>query len=204
MQFDQIAILLRSPDRYQPVVEDALRRARIPAYFSHGTTRPDPGGRAFLALLACAVEKCPASRFAEYLSLGQVPADAGRAPDWVGPQGELFSSWPEDAAADREEKPAPSAWEKMLIDAAVIGGRDRWARRLHGLEREFELRLRALDREDDEASRKHVTRQLDQLRQFEQFALPLIETLDRLPARAFWKEWLARLEELARSALRNP
>jgi len=31
--FDDIAILLRNPDRYQPMIEDALRRANIPAYF---------------------------------------------------------------------------------------------------------------------------------------------------------------------------
>ena len=36
---------------------------------------------------------------------------------------------------------APASWEKLLVDAAVIGGRDRWRRRLRGLEREFELRL---------------------------------------------------------------
>ena len=67
------------------MLEDALRRARIPAYFSRGTARPDPGGRAFLALLACAAEKCSASRFAEYLSLGQLPAGSEPAiPTWVG------------------------------------------------------------------------------------------------------------------------
>src|SRR5581483_7882539 len=73
--FDHVAILLRNPERYQPMVEEALRRARIPAYFSRGTARPDPAGRAFLALLGCAAEKCSASRFAEYLSLGQVPPE---------------------------------------------------------------------------------------------------------------------------------
>jgi ATP-dependent helicase/nuclease subunit B len=201
--FDRMAILLRSPDRYQPVIDDALRRANILAYFSRGTARPDPGGRAFLALLACAAERCPASRFAEYLSLGQVPEEAGAA-DWVGPEDELLSSTPTPAATDRREKPAPSAWEKLLVDAAVIGGRDRWARRLHGLEREFELRLAALDREDDETSRQHLTRQLEQLRQFEQFALPLIETLDALPLNALWRDWLDLLDALARRALRNP
>ena len=203
--FDRMAILLRSPDRYQPVIEDALRRAGIPAYFSRGTARPDPGGRAFLALLACAAEKCPASRFAEYLSLGQVPAEEGRAADWVPADDELLSSSPpETSAADHREKPAPSAWEKLLVDAAVIGGRDRWAKRLHGLEREFELRLAALERENDEASRRHLERQLDQLRQFEQFALPLIETLDALPVQASWGEWLESLDALARRALKNP
>jgi ATP-dependent helicase/nuclease subunit B len=205
--FDRMAILLRGPDRYQPVIDDALRRAKIPAYFSRGTTRPDPGGRAFLALLACAAEKCPASRFAEYLSLGQVPEEAGRAADWVGAEDELLSTAPAPPAppaTDQREKPAPSAWEKLLVDAAVIGGRDRWARRLHGLEREFELRLAALEREDDATSHRHLTRQLDQLRQFEQFALPLIETLDSLPVEALWQDWLESLEQLARRALRNP
>lgn len=201
--FDRMAILLRDPDRYQPVMEDALRRARVPAYFSRGTARPDPGGRAFLVLLACAAEKCPASRFAEYLSLGQVPAEVS-AGGWVGPEDELLSSGPQPVPPDNAEKAAPSAWEKLLVDAAVIGGRERWARRLRGLEREFELRIAALEREDDEESRRHVERQLDQLRQFEQFALPLIETLDALPVAALWKDWLESLDALARRALKNP
>jgi RecB family exonuclease len=202
--FDRVAILLRSPDRYQPVIEDALRRAKIPAYFSRGTARPDPGGRAFLALLACAAEKCPASRFAEYLSLGQVPAEENRAPDWVPADDELLPPESPEAIPDRREKPAPSAWEKLLVDAAVIGGGDRWERRLRGLEREFELRLEVLERENDDPSRRHLERQLDQLRQFEQFALPLIETLDALPAQAPWRDWLESLDALARRSLKNP
>ena len=79
--FDRIAILLRNVEQYQPLVEEALRRAAIPAYFSRGVARPDPAGRAFLALLACAGEGCSASRFAEYLSLGQLPpVDKSGAP----------------------------------------------------------------------------------------------------------------------------
>ena len=80
--FDQVAILLRNPDRYQPMIEDALRRARIPAWFSRGTARPHPSGRAFLALLLCAGERLSASRFAEYLSLGQVPETPGARSGW--------------------------------------------------------------------------------------------------------------------------
>jgi ATP-dependent helicase/nuclease subunit B len=215
--FDQVAILLRSPERYQPMIEDALRRAKIPAYFSRGSARPDPGGRAFLALLACAAEKCSASRFAEYLSLGQVPGlDASRAPGWVAAEDELLSPAegvnPADSAvtdpvtSGEDEAPAPRApliWEKLLVDAAVIGGRDRWQRRLHGLEREFELRLKTVER-DDEARRSHLERQLDQLRQFESFALPLIDAMDALPAAAHWREWLDRLTSVARLALRRP
>jgi CRISPR/Cas system-associated exonuclease Cas4 (RecB family) len=208
VRFDQIAILLRTPERYQPMVEDALRRARIPAYFSRGTARPDPGGRAFLALLACAIEKCSASRFAEYLSLGQVP-QAGAEPsrEWVPPSDEMIPSEPFEAATPEVDESrvarAPAAWEKMLTDAAVIGGRERWSRRLAGLEHEFELRLKTIAK-DDETRRQDVARRLDQLRDLERFALPLIDMLHSLPKSAMWRDWIERLSELARTALRQP
>ena len=54
-------------------------------------------GRAFLAILSCAVEKFSAKRFAEYLSLAQVPSldDSGKNPtdpaiDWVASRDEVF------------------------------------------------------------------------------------------------------------------
>ncbi len=40
--FDRMAILLRNVNAYQPLVEEALRRAGIPHYFSRGAARPDP------------------------------------------------------------------------------------------------------------------------------------------------------------------
>ncbi len=39
--FDSIAVLLRSPDVYTPLLEDAFERAGIPAHFEEGTTRPE-------------------------------------------------------------------------------------------------------------------------------------------------------------------
>ena len=206
--FDDIAILLRSPERYQPMIDDALRRARIPAYFSRGPARPDPGGRAFLALLACAAEKCSASRFAEYLSLGQVPPTGFEpAKEWVPADDEMLSGdsaeIPEPEIDEARVARAPARWEKLLVDAAVIGGRDRWQRRLRGLQNELELRLKTIERVD-ETQRDHLARQLELLRELEQFALPLIETLDGLPKAAHWNEWIVRLSDLARLALRRP
>ncbi len=201
--FDQMAILLRNPERYQPAVEDALRRAGVPAYFSRGSARPDPAGRAFLVLLKCAAENLSASSFAEYLSLGQVPA-VQKPEEWIAPDDELLSSGESDEAKEpAPEKPisTPAGWEKLLVDAAVIGGRDRWARRLKGLEREFELRLQE---SDDEAQRAHSGRQLDRLRDLSSFALPLITRLGELPKLAVWSAWLEALAPLARTALRNP
>jgi len=201
--FDQIAILLRNPDRYQAAVEDALRRAGVTAYFSRGTARPDPAGRAFLVLLKCAAEDSSASSFAEYLSLGQVPA-VEKPAEWVGPIDEILSTG-EPGAADppAAERPlsTPAGWEKLLVDAAVIGGRDRWARRLKGIEREFELRREELE---DETQRSHVERQLERLRSLAGFALPLVGLLDAFPKEASWSAWLEALAPLARVALRNP
>lgn len=217
-RFDRIAILLRDPEQYQPLLEEALYRAGIPAYFSRGTARPDPAGRAFLALLACAEEGCSASRFAEYLSLGQVPPlDASGAPPrftpaWVPPEDELFTAAPPvpepagetDNATDESAVIAgtlttPANWEKLLVDAAVIGGYDRWARRLRGLEQQLRMKLAEADGEDP-----HIERQLAHLRNLERFALPVIEFLHSLPKAALWGEWLERLTELAAMSLRNP
>jgi len=81
--FDEMAVLLRAPHTYFGLLEHAFARAGVPAWFERGTRRPDPAGRAFLALLACADDGLSARRFAEYLSLGQVPsptADPGTGP----------------------------------------------------------------------------------------------------------------------------
>ena len=74
VRFDEMAVLLRTPRQYLGLLEHACARGAVPVYFDRGTRRPDPAGRAFLALLACGVEGLSAKRFDEYLSLGQVPA----------------------------------------------------------------------------------------------------------------------------------
>ncbi len=225
--FDGMAILLRDPTSYLGLVEEGLRRAGIPAWFTRGTVRPDPAGRAFLTLLNCAAEHLSATRFAEYLSLGQVPAvdDSGQLPDvevpWVEPDGEqlVFKTLvsarraPQPADdADGSVDPdapvvagtlrAPRNWEKLLVDAAVVGGRDRWARRLKGLQAEFEHRFADLD-DGDDGTREYLERQIEDLIHLERFALPLIERLAALPARDTWGAWIQHLRRLAAVALRT-
>jgi ATP-dependent helicase/nuclease subunit B len=173
--FDQIAIPVRSPERYQPLVVEGLRRAGIPVHCTRGSRRPDVAGRSFLALLHCAEERLSASRFAEYLSLGQMPED--------------------------EEPRTPAAWERLLVDAAVIGGPDRWAARLDGLREEFHRRYRE---EEDEGEREHLERRIVSVENLRGFALPLIGRLAALPERATWGEWITALTELATFTLRDP
>src|SRR4029078_9203278 len=79
--FDRMAIALRSPQHYAGLLEHALERAGVPAYFERGTRRPHPGRRACLASLRCAPDTLSARRFAQYLSLGQVPEGGGAATD---------------------------------------------------------------------------------------------------------------------------
>jgi ATP-dependent helicase/nuclease subunit B len=217
--FDRMAILLRNVEQYQPLIEEALRRAAIPGYFSRGAARPDPAGRAFLALLACASDGCSASRFAEYLSLGQLPpVDQNGAPikpisQWVPPDDEILANFssapplPETTAPpnpmDETTLAVPIGWEKLLVDAAVIGGHPRWARRLRGLRAELQTQLRSLDKED-QSHRPHIERRIQQLTRLDHFALPLIDILGSLPKAAQWGEWLDRLSDLAQMALRYP
>ena len=230
--FDRMAVLLRSPAEYRPHLEEAFARAAIPAHFARAALRPDPAGRAFLALLACAAEGLSARRFAEYLSLGEVP-DATRegAPPEVSPAGErwvppdeelvpsvvagaLGEASPRDDDEPLPEDPdaqavvagtlrAPRRWEQLLVDAAVIGGGERWARRLAGLEQELRLAREALDDADD-PRHGQFERDLQDLAHLRAYALPLITALDALPDRERWGDWLDALSALASRALRHP
>ena len=91
VRFDEMAVLVRAPVHYLGLLEHALERAGVPAYFERGTRRPHAGGRAFLALLACGAEGLSANRFAEYLSLGQIPPADAQPPAWVPPGDEVFA-----------------------------------------------------------------------------------------------------------------
>lgn len=221
VRFDQMVVFVRSPQTYSALLETAFRRAGIPAYFARGTHRPNPSGRAFLALLACASDGLSATRFAEYLSFGQVPDRAadGGPPDagaaWTGPRDDAFGAAAEQAEAAAPTAPddvapeyalsAPWKWEELLIDAAVIGGAQRWARRLDGLAHQLELERAELRGEEPDAARLDAIegelRSLDELRRF---ALPVIEQLASFPAGAAWSDWLAHLVALAPRVLRRP
>jgi len=205
--FDRMAILLRSPGEYRPHIEEAFRRAAIPVFFARGTTRPDPAGRALLALLACKAERLSARRFAEYVSLAQVP-DAGEAkePEWTPPEDDLLPLPPAPAAGGDDERAdgstrAPWRWEKLLVEASVIGGKDRWAKRLDGLEQQLRLQREVVE---EESHARAIDGQLADLAFLRAFALPLIERLDALPREARWGDWLAELRALAGAALREP
>jgi len=226
--FDQMAVLLRAPQTYLGVLEHALERAGIPAWFYRGTRRPDPAGRALLALLACADEELSARRFAEYVSLGQVPLnEAGNADIWSPPADEIIEAMlplderaedlqPEEEAnaqiargeSDRDlagTLRAPWRWEDLIVEAAVIGKLDRWQRRLKGLEHEYDRRVREASSEDPDASRvRALMRDRDQLRALRSFAEPVLSDMSDWASSQPWGAWLSALERLAPRVITKP
>jgi CRISPR/Cas system-associated exonuclease Cas4 (RecB family) len=225
VRFDEIAVLVRSPQNYVGLIEHALRRAKVPAWFSRGTRRPLTAGRAFLALLACASEQLSASRFAEYLSFAQVPLESEKKDEaWTASQDEAFgriqTALEEDSANHEPRNPnpesdsilegslrAPWRWEALIVDAAVIG-RDatRWKRRLEGKHAEIERQIAEAKREDggDEARVSGLRQVQQQLRYLKSFALPIIEEMAGWPASATWGEWLDSFEAVAPRVLKSP
>lgn len=222
--FDRMAVLLRSPESYVAHVVEALRRARIPVHFARGLRLPDPSGRALLALLACAAEGLSAARFAEYVSLGEVPrhddaaAHATVGADTYAPADDDEAEaalarlgGDDDASAEEsgDDEPdtgtlrAPYRWERLVVEASVIGGKDRWRRRLSGLREELKQKHALYTLEGDPRT-EQATRDLGSLDELERFALPLLGELEHLTTPASWPEWLTRLTALAERALRRP
>ncbi len=227
--FDQIAVVLRAPHTYLGLLEHAFQRAGIPSWFDRGTRRPDPAGRAFLALLACADEDLSARRFAEYLSLGQVPPGGEPVADtWSAPSDEIAGAVippadraedadPEDearaASTERERGGvmagtlrAPWRWEELLVESAVIGHLDRWSRRLRGLREEYKLRLDELASDEPESPRiPAIRRDLEQLDHLRRFAFPIVQEMSEWSGNAWrWGDWLSKLGDLAPRVLRQP
>lgn len=220
--FDAVAVIVHAPARYRPHLSEAFRRAQIPLAFGRGTTGPDPSGRAFLALLDCAARDLSARAFAEYLSFGVVPETvSGAAPA----ARDLFIAADEDLYADLEaERPdpmealkkavaespfahdralrVPRRFEDFLIDAAVIGSRQRWERRLDGLRRALQLERDGIDPESARA--QLLEEQMRDLETLRTFALPILDELAALPEGGTWADWLEALRSLASRCLHAP
>jgi CRISPR/Cas system-associated exonuclease Cas4 (RecB family) len=223
--FDRMAIALRAPQQYAGLLEHALERAGVPVYFDRGTRRPHPAGRAFLALMACALDNLSAGRFAEYLSLGQVP-DRTTPPGSVFPTSsdEVFGALGDRAEAaaqlddatagegdETDDVPgrrafrAPWKWERLLAESRVVSAEDRWERRLKGLVHECELQRRELARTEPGNPRiDMLAGKIADLNDLAGFALPLMRTLAAWPERATWADWLDRFEALAPRVLARP
>ena len=201
--FDRMAVLLPEPANQAPAFQEAFQRAGIPAFFEAGARRPHPAGRAFLVLLDCAREGLSATRFAEYLSLGETPASPTESgPTEASPTEDTGAGARGTEAAENTGFVAPRRWERLILDSEVIGGLDRWEGRLARFERQLQRDEAA---ESDASRREAVRRRRQDLRRLTETALPILHRLAAFPTpHAGFSEWTRQLAELARAALLHP
>lgn len=174
VRWEEMAVLLRQPEVYRASLQSTLRRARIPAFFAETAQQPNPQGRALLCLLECARENLSARRFAEYLSLAT-------------------------------QLKTPYHWEDLLGSAWVIRTPERWRKRLRGLGHERRQQIAQLQRDEPESPKIHAYQdELGQLRELEEFALPLVERMAGWQQARSWGEWLREIMQLAHQALADP
>jgi CRISPR/Cas system-associated exonuclease Cas4 (RecB family) len=231
VRFDEMAVFLRTPQQYLGLLEHACARGGVPVYFDRGTRRPDPAGRAFIALLSCAVEGLSAKRFDEYLSLGQVPR-VGRpgARGVVVPADEAYAdrlqaivhpsdSSPADQGEPADERPdsdeeavvagtlrSPWKWEELIVESAVVGGRTRADGKARWRRRldglAEEYRLRIAELEKDEPESARIGRYRRDLRNLAHLRSFALPIVDAL---ADWPDadaWGAWLDRFAALAAR--
>lgn len=216
LKAEQIAILVRQGAPYVELFTEAFARVGLPVFAAEGAYLPDPSGRAFLALLRCAAEGLPAARFAEYLSLGQVPGtpvEEGEDADAAADDGYDDEDDEADVARLAAAPVLPGRWERLIGEAVVGGGGlVRWRDRLRGLREQLASSEAAALADEGEASGRLVGIEHDreQLLRLEAFALPLLGCLEQLcshdeeGARPSWSDWLALLEPIAVRGLRRP
>ena len=140
----RMAVFLRSPETYAALLEDRLPPRRHPRLLRARHAAAESRRARLSRAARLRRGRAVGARFAEYLSLGQVPRRARRPRDRLDaaarrragrrgspPPTRRTSTDADDAAGDRAAlRRAPWRWESLLVDAAVIGGADRWARRL--------------------------------------------------------------------------
>ena len=89
---------------------------------------------------------------------------------------------------------APWRWERLLVDAAVIGSAERWRKRLAGLGNELAARRKEIA--DDDAHAASLERRILDLAHLGEVAMPILSMLEAAAARCD----LGRLAEISARA----
>ena len=97
---------------------------------------------------------------------------------------------------------APWRWERLLVDASVIGSRDALGACVCAGSA-TELQKRRSEFKDDASRRRLPIARFSTSRTWATVAMPQISALAALPSQATWGEWLAHLRALTALAVRD-
>jgi CRISPR/Cas system-associated exonuclease Cas4 (RecB family) len=179
--FREVAVLLRLPATYAPLLREALTEADIPFYLHQGMALGESAaGKAFRLLLALAGTTYARADVVEFLTAA--PLAPGRAP----------------AAAL-----SPSLWDLVTRRAGIVEGRDAWRERLDRFARREPTAARGAA---DPEARARLARERRAAASLAALVECLFEDLDALPASGSWAEhgvaarrllegWIAPSEE---------
>ncbi len=130
VRYQEMAVLLRSPDAYNVALASAFDRAGIDAFFVEGVPRIDPAARGFSLLLDLVGADLDRGRVMEFLTSARI-------------------KWGSVLGADAEV--SPSGWDRLSARAGIVSGLAAWRKRLAQAREDREER----EYEDDRDLRRY-------------------------------------------------
>jgi RecB family exonuclease len=119
VRYQEIAVLLRTPDAYNVALASAFERAGIDTFFVEGVPEVDPAARGLsllLDLVGCDLDR---ARVMEFLTSARI-----RWADLLGPQADV----------------SPARWDRLSAQAGIVSGLESWRSRLAQAKEDREAR----------------------------------------------------------------
>jgi RecB family exonuclease len=118
-RYQDVAVLLRSPDAYNVAFASAFERAGIDAFFVEGVPEVDPAARGLSLLLELVGANLDRARVMEFLTSARI-----RWANVLGPEAEI----------------SPARWDRLSAQAGIVGGLESWRSRLAQKKQDREAR----------------------------------------------------------------
>ena len=119
IRYQDVAVLLRSPDAYNVALASAFDRAGIDAFFVEGVPEVDPAARGLSLLLELVGADLDRARVMEFLTSARI-----RWANVLGPEADV----------------SPARWDRLSAQAGIVGGLEAWRSRLAQKKQDREAR----------------------------------------------------------------
>jgi len=140
VRYEEIAVLLRTPDAYNVALASAFERAGIDAFFVEGVPEVDPAARGLSLLLDLVGSDLDRARVMEFLTSARI-----RWADLLGPDADV----------------SPARWDRLSAQAGIVSGLESWRSRL--AEKKADREAREYDDDRDLRLYDSLRRLIDRL-----------------------------------------